>query len=276
MRVRIAPVFFMRILLSILCLVFSFAVLADIGEIKRSGMLRVALISHDVFPFVYEKDGILDGIDVRLAKQLGQELGVEVEFIRASHSFNGVVDSISDFQADIAISKISITLSRIEKVAFTRPYLVLNQGLLFDRVAMARLKGDQSERQMIRQLRGNVAVMSGSSYEEYLKRLFPHANAVVFDDWDSSINALFGGEVDAVYRDDFEVKRVMATRKNASLLAKSVTLVDRKDEIAIVVGWENPRLLAWVDRFLLTRLPQPLNAVQVLENHTQLFKEVVL
>jgi polar amino acid transport system substrate-binding protein len=108
----------MRIIISIPWVAFSCAAVTDLGKIKHSRVLRVALISHDVFPFVYEKYGLLDGIDVRLAKQLAKALSVKAEFIRTADSFNGVVDSIRDLDADIAISKISVTLSRIEKCCF--------------------------------------------------------------------------------------------------------------------------------------------------------------
>ena len=263
---------FPRIILSHLCLLFSCAVAADIGEIKHAGELRIAVISHDIFPFVYEDKGSLDGIDIRLAKKIAQELGVTARFVREADSFNGVVDNVVDRHADIAISKISATLSRTEKVAFSRPYLVLNQALLFNRLALARLTRSQPERAAIRKLQTGVGVIRHSSYEEYLTRLFPYATPIAFDQWPDAVDAVLDGEVDAIYRDDFEVKRVMYERPNGSLLAKSVTLIDRKDEIVIAIGWDNPRLLAWVDRFLALHLPLPFNADQVLKNHTELLR----
>lgn len=260
-----------------LCVFFTSATANEgprgIFRIKESGVLRVSIIDRDIYPFVYRDDkGKIDGIDVRLARKIALELGVDVRFVDNADSFNGVVDNVVGGVADIAISKISATLSRTEKVAFSRPYLVLNQALLFNRIELARKTTKSTEKQFIRNLDSEVGVIRNSSYEEYLRKSFPDATPRLFENWERAVEAFLSGNVAAIYRDDFEVKRVVYESINGSLLAKSITLTDRKDEIAIAVGWQDQQLLAWINRFLAIYLSQPLNADQVLKHHQTLLR----
>lgn len=269
-----------RYLLVVLVGVFAFPVMAlsasapaDIARIKESGVLRVSVIDRDIFPFVFrDNTGNIDGVDIRLAKKIAAELGVDVRFINTEQSFNGVVQNVIQGRADIAISKISATLSRTENVSFSRPYLVLNQALLFNRIALIKGTETRPEKQFIRNLDAEVGVIRNSSYEEYLRKSFPSARSRQFENWAQAVDAVFSGSVDAIYRDDFEVKRVVYESSNGSLLAKSITLTDRKDEIAIAVGWQDQQLLAWINRFLSIHLPEPLNADQVLKHHASLLR----
>jgi polar amino acid transport system substrate-binding protein len=246
---------------------------ADIMRIKQNGFIRVSILNHSIFPFIYKNDaGLLDGIDIRLARKIAEELGVEVVFINTADSFNGVVQLVVDGEADIAISKISATLKRTENVAFSRPYLVLNQALLINRLALAKIVNNKSERTVIRRLQTDVGVIRGSSYEEYLAKVFPDATKVTFETWEDAVEGVFTGQVTALYRDDFEIKRVIHEKSNGSLLAKSVTLIDKKDEIAIAVNWQDSQLLQWVNKFLASNVPETLTADQVLKEHDKLLR----
>src|SRR5208337_326418 len=88
----------------------------------------------------HDSEGRLYGVDIRLAENIAAKLGVKVEYNRNSTTFNEVVDTVARHEADIGIGSLSCTLERAKRVSFTKPYIILHQGLLINRVAAARQK----------------------------------------------------------------------------------------------------------------------------------------
>ena len=267
---RLIGAFFCQLVLLAASLAAAGEYPPDIGRIKQNGVLRVALVDHDVYPFLYESATGLDGIDIRLARRIARELDVEVQFIRTPGGFNGVVDYVASGKADIATSKISATLRRAQTVLFTEPYIVLHQALLFNRIELERALNGRSESEFIRQLNVPVGVLGDSSYESYLRHQFPQVPVHAYATWDEAVKSLFEREVAAIYRDDFEVKRVLYEQPNAALLAKSFTLMDRPDPSAIVVHWRDRHLRDWLNRLLAGLFAEPLRAERILQHPEQI------
>ena len=107
----------------------------NIKRIIERGYLEVTMASIDTPPFfhvdsterpckgdpnkfVHYDNKIFCGLDVSLSKGIADELGVDVHFIRSAHTFNETIDLVFENKADIAISKISRTLSRAKKYHF--------------------------------------------------------------------------------------------------------------------------------------------------------------
>lgn len=94
-------------------------VLERIAERKT---LRVC-VWPDYFGISYldPKTRQLSGIDVDLAKALGRDLGVDVQFVDSS--FAHLIEDVTQDRCDIAMFAIGITPQRQEKLRFTKPHL---------------------------------------------------------------------------------------------------------------------------------------------------------
>lgn len=66
---------------ALLCTQTLHAAPSNFDDIRASGRLRVA-VYKDFPPFSFEKDGVLQGIDVDLAKRIGQKIELEIEFMQ--------------------------------------------------------------------------------------------------------------------------------------------------------------------------------------------------
>ena len=145
----------------------------DIKKIIKRGYIEVAMISVDSPPFfqvdtpktpckgnsddfVTFDNKVYCGLDVSLSKGIADQLGVDVHFIRSANTFNDTVDLVFENKADIAISKISRTLSRTKKVSFSKPYLTMKQSLLLNRVQFAEQSSGKRPEIAIRELTGNA------------------------------------------------------------------------------------------------------------------------
>ncbi|GIK73622.1 MAG: hypothetical protein BroJett021_26100 [Chloroflexota bacterium] len=91
-------------------------------QVKETGTL-VFGTAADYPPFeFYNSKFELDGFDIALAKAIGAELGVQVEF--KDYAFDGLLDALRLGQVDAAIAAISVTPGRQEIVDFTNIYYV--------------------------------------------------------------------------------------------------------------------------------------------------------
>jgi ABC-type amino acid transport substrate-binding protein len=228
----------------------------EFNRIAARGELIVAMLKTDTPPFFFERQGRLQGLDVELALELGKSLGVPVRFDRSAGSFNEVVDKVSRGEADLGISKISRTLARAQAVLFSDPYLTLHHGLILNRLEFARLARERTPAQALRDFNGSLGVIANSSFYDYAQRNFPKARVVPFPTWGEVVAAVERGQVVGGYRDEFEVKRLLAEHPQAALKLRTVTLKDEIDAIGIAVGADAPTLQSYVNLFLATRKTQ--------------------
>lgn len=236
----------------------------EFARIYERGELVVAVLKVDQPPFFQERNGELVGLDIDLARELAQKLNVRLRFNRDATTFDGVVSLLAQGKADMAVSKLSRTLPRTQIISFSMPYLRLNRALLLNRVKFAQLARGRPVPDVIRGYDSSIGVVGNSSYSEYVTSNFPKADVTRYPTWDSALKALDAGQVTAVYRDEFEVKRVLRADPTAALRLRVVTLHDLEDTLGIAVNVSAPALLAFVNQFLAER-PKHLEVADVLE-----------
>ena len=155
-------------------------------------------------------------------------------------------------KADLAISKLSRTLNRSKKVLYSNPYIVFKQGLLINRIAIAKY-AEESQKGIVEWLKnfnGKIGVIEKSSYVSYAKRFFPKSEVVELKDWNSVVKAVLNDEILMAYRDEFEIKKVIKYNSKASLKLKTVLLEDVEDAIAIAINNNDTHLRNWINQFL--------------------------
>ena len=222
-----------------------------IRNILDQGQITIAMTQNDMPPFYFrDASGNLSGIDVMLAKGIAERLGVRAVFNREATSFNGVVDLVVEGKADIAVSKLSRTLDRAKVIRYTDPYIVFRQGLLINRLGLAKKTQRMSEYEFIQNFTGKLGVIRASSYVGYARENFPAAEIVEYATWNEVVDAVFTGEILAAYRDEMEIKKIVRGRKDALVKLKTVLITDQEDPIAVAVAADKTHLLAWLNIYL--------------------------
>lgn len=236
----------------------------DIRRIVERGELVVALPRLDSPPFFYTKDGAMQGLDIDLAQGLARELKVSLRFDRSAANFNEVVDVIANKGADVAICKLSRTLTRAQRIRYSEPYLSLRHVLALNRVRLAEISKGRDLAAVIRHFEASIGVIANTSYVEFAHHNFPAAKIVEFADWDSAVAALKRGSVVALYRDEFEIKRLLKTDPRTSLVLRTVTLTDTQDSLGIAVAHDSHQLLGLINLYLAQR-PEKLSVKDILK-----------
>ncbi len=240
----------------------------DIARIIDRGELIVAMVASDTAPFFYMKDGKLTGTDVDMAEAIARELKVNVRFDRSAKTFNQVVEVVADGRADIGISKLARTLRRAQQIVYSDPYLSLRHGLLVNRMQFAKIAGNRSIPETMRNFTGKICTVAGTSWEEAGQRYFPKATRVPFRRWDECVNAVKQGQITAAYRDEFEVRTILRKQPDLALTLRTIVFSDLESSLAIAVNSRNPVLLGFINQFISLR-PYKLDLEMVLQQDSR-------
>jgi ABC-type amino acid transport substrate-binding protein len=213
-----------------------------IKSIVNRGKLKVAMYSHDAWPFYFvDKDNELKGIDVSLIKGFAQLLGVDIEFDRSAKFLDDVALKVLNHEADVGISKLSLTFDRAMNLAVTEPYIDLNQALLINRLLLAKQVENQDSSHTIKNLHGTLGVLKKSSYVGYSK-YFKNMKLVEYDAWDDALNDVDHGKITAVFRDEAEIKIYLHKNPESALKLMSVEIQDAFDPKGAIVSLDNIQL----------------------------------
>lgn len=246
----------------------------SIKRIMDRGKLIVAMYHRNTPPFYYLDDQEeLTGVDVHLIKGFARLLGVDVVFDRKKRSFNQVVMAVANREVDVAISKLSTTFWRAKRVRCTEPYILLHQGLLVNRLELAKQSKGRPHKEVIRNLEGKIGVIANSSYVDYAEKRFKKATVVEYPTWDEVVKAATSGEVVAAYRDEVEIKKIIRNSPDTTLHFLTVVLKDAKDPKAMMVAWDSPHLLALFN-FYIRFLDLNLTANKVLDHYNEVISMI--
>jgi ABC-type amino acid transport substrate-binding protein len=224
----------------------------EIRAILQRGSIIFGMTAADQKPFFYahEETGELVGLDVEIGYEIANRLGVRAVFNRDAANFDGVVLNVADGKVDVALSKLSRTLRRGGLVRFTIPYITFRQAVLVNRLELAKVSSEEDLPLYMKRFRGSLAIIKNSSYVGYAESNFPLAVKKTYDTWPECIDALFAGEVLAVYRDEGEILIITETRKDSGIMMKPVFINDKQDPIAMAVSYDAPHLQEWLNVFL--------------------------
>ena len=171
-------------------------------EILSKGVLRVGT-TGDYMPYSYQvnkETNTFQGIDVELAQDLANSLGVEVQFVPTT--WPTLMEDLAANKFDIGMSGITITLERQRKALFSLPF---SSG---GKAAITR--DENAEKypsiQAINQKEVRVIVNPGGTNEQFTKRNFPNAEIILNEDNLSIFQKIVDGEADLMVTDAIETR----------------------------------------------------------------------
>lgn len=151
------------------------AATSRLSSVINSKIVRVC-IWPDYYSITYRnpRTQSLTGIDADMAKELGKDLGVGVEFVDSS--FAKLIDDVLFERCDVAMFAIGVTPARLEKLRFTRPHLASDIYAIASKTNTRVATWDDIDRS------GNVvAVAKGTLHEPVMKEKLKSAHLLVLD-----------------------------------------------------------------------------------------------
>ena len=185
----------------------------------ENGTLRVATTIEGK-PFDYLKNGQFCGYDADFIFRFAQEYGYALEI--DTMDFGALLPSLASGRYDLAISSITVTEERKESVLFSDIYCT-------SPIIMAVL-GDDTSRNTVQTLadyeNAAIGIMTGSSHEGTVKKYFPNAERVYFNNLADMSIAVEQGKIDCYIEDAPFVTALIWEGVNFKCIEEAVSHVE--------------------------------------------------
>lgn len=207
-----------------------------LDEIRESGTINIGVFS-DKNPFGYvDENGEYQGYDISLAKRIGEDLGVKVNFVSTEPANR--IEYLQTGKADIILANFTVTQERKEEAEFALPYMSVALGVVSpENKVITGLENWNPEDRMI--------VISGTTAEHYLIKNHPDVPLQKYDSYATAKNALENGNGAAWANDNTEV--IAFAKQNRGYTVGIPTLGER-DTIAPAVAKGNTTMLEWLNK----------------------------
>ena len=213
----------------------SSVVYRTLDQIKESGTINIGVFS-DKNPFGYvDENGEYQGYDVCFARRLGEDLGVEINFVSTEAANR--IEYLQTGKADVILANFTVTPERAEEVDFALPYMNVALGVISpDSNVITTLDNWNVDDQMI--------VISGTTAETYLTKEYPDIPLQKYDSYATAKNALENGNGVAWANDNTEV---IAFAKQNTGYTVGIPSLGSQDTIAPAVSQGNTTVLDWLN-----------------------------
>ena len=213
----------------------SKTVYRTLDEIKQSGTINIGVFS-DKNPFGYvDENGEYQGYDVYFANRIGEDLGVDVNFVSTEAASR--IEYLQAGKVDLILANFTVTKERAEEVDFALPYMNVALGVVSPESApVTDIDNWNADDEMI--------VISGTTAETYLTANYPDIKLQKYDTYANAKNALENGNAAAWANDNTEV--IAFALQNPGYTVGIPTL-GSQDTIAPAVSKGNETLLNWIN-----------------------------
>jgi len=197
----------------------SSVVYRTLDQIKESGTINIGVFS-DKNPFGYvDENGEYQGYDVYFARRLGEDLGVEINFVSTEAANR--IEYLQTGKVDVILANFTVTPERAEEVDFALPYMNVALGVISpESNVITTLDNWNADDQMI--------VIPGTTAETYLTKEYPDIPLQKYDSYATAKNALENGNGVAWANDNTEViafaKQNTVARKNGTVGSTGSTM----------------------------------------------------
>lgn len=215
--------------------VFADGTFRTLDEIKESGTINIGVFS-DKSPFGYvDENGDYQGYDVYLAERLGEDLGVEINYVSTEAASR--IEYLQTGKVDIILANFTVTPERAEEVDFALPYMNVALGVVSPDDAVVESLDDLGEDDQ-------VIVISGTTAETYLVKNYPDIRLQKYDAYAEAKTALENGNAAAWANDNTEVIAFAIENEGFTV---GIPSLGSADTIAPAVTKGNESLLDWLN-----------------------------
>ena len=204
-------------------------------QIQADGKINIGVFS-DKSPFGYvDENGEYQGYDVHFANRIGQDLGVEIEYVSTEAASR--IEYLQTGKVDIILANFTVTPERAEEVDFALPYMNVALGVVShnDRVITDLSQVGEDDQ---------IIVISGTTAETYLTKNNPEIKLQKFDTYAAAKSAFENGTGVAWANDNTEVIAFAAENEGYTV---GIDSLGSADTIAPAVTKGNESLLNWLN-----------------------------
>ncbi|MBP0598147.1 transporter substrate-binding domain-containing protein [Herbaspirillum sp. LeCh32-8] len=221
---------------------FAHSAMADqLDDIKKAGKIRVAIAMGTPL-FSYADDKLQPtGSDVDTAKQLAQDLGVQLEIVSVTNAAR--VPTLQANRADIVVADLSITPERQKVIDFSIPYAVIS--IIVGGPKSMQIK-DYPD------LAGKRVGLTRATVNDTLTtQQAKGAEIVRYEDDATLITSMVTGQVEVFSSTPSNLQEMQKKAPGKNLELK---FEQKVFDLGIALNKNQPRLKDWIDNWVKTNM----------------------
>ena len=186
-------------------------------------------------PYEYKEGGEFKGIDVEVAKLIGEKLGYEIEILDIA--FDSIIPTINSDKADFGMAGMTVTEDRKENVDFSHTYQTAVQAIIVPANSeIVDIDGLSDKK---------IGVQLGTTGDIYCTGDFGETNIARYPKIVDGVQAMKAGTIDACVIDDQVAKAVVAQDSSSF---KILDTPYAEEEYAIAVKKGDTELLDKINK----------------------------
>lgn len=215
---------------------------SSLARIQERG--RLILGTSGNMPAMSQRDasGSVVGFDVDMARLMAKAM--DVEFEAKVMPFDKLLPALKEGQVDLVISNVTMTPARNLDVAFVGPYLVSGKCFVTRDEALARA----TEAGNLNTPATRIAVLKGSTSEDFARALFSQATIMTIDDYTAGAGMVSSGQAGAMLTDYPICMSALKNNPDAGFV--SVFSLLSYEPIGIALPPHDSLFINWTENFL--------------------------
>ena len=181
-------------------------------------------------PYEYKDEAEFKGIDIEIAKLIGEQLGAEVEILDIA--FDACIPTVMSGKADFAMAGMTVTEDRLENVDFSETYQKAVQAVIVLSDSTIASIDDMAGKK--------IGVQTGTTGDIYCTDDFGEDSMERYAKIVDGVQAMKAGKIDACVVDDQVAKAIVDTDPEG---LKILDTAYAEEEYAIAVKKGNVELL---------------------------------
>ncbi len=206
---------------------------------------RLILGTSGNMPAMSQRDasgGSAVGFDVDMGRLMAKAMGVEFE--SKIMPFDELLPALKEGKVDLVISNVTMTPARNLDVAFVGPYLVSGKCFVTKDEALARA----TEAGNLNTPATRIAVLKGSTSEDFARALFSRATIITIDDYTAGAGMVSSGQAGAMLTDYPICMSALKSNPDAGFV--SVFSLLSYEPIGIALPPGDSLFINWTENFL--------------------------
>lgn len=185
-------------------------------------------------PYEYYDNNKIVGIDAEIAQAIADKLGMKLEIV--DMQFNSIITSIQTGGVDIGVAGMTITNDRLESVNFSDSYATGVQVVIVKEGSTITSVDDLEGKR--------IGVQQATTGDIYACDDYGEENVTKYNKGADAVQALIGGDVDAVIIDSEPAKSFVNANTGLKILETEYAV----EEYAIAVAKSNTDLLNKINK----------------------------
>lgn len=202
-------------------------------EKGQGGNILVMSTNAEFPPYEFKDNNEFLGIDVEIARQIGNKLGKKIEIMDIA--FDSIIPSVMGNKADFAMAGMTVTEDRLQSVDFSHTYATAIQSVIVMNDGKIKSLDDLQDKL--------IGVQGGTTSDIYSTDDFGDEHVSRYNRSLDAVQALKAGRIDAVMVDN-QVAVQLVEEANAG--SNDLIILDTpyaEEEYAIAVKKGNKELL---------------------------------